>query len=143
MPCDAATAPGEHPWNPNLVPWVSRCRERTPLTLMPQPTHESMREWKADMITKMVMCSDRIEDYVMPWLYRASNMAVSFDELGIVPNAFVKLDRILINSLKDRMDKDGELHRWMVHEGHMRLERMQKPITGPQILRSLVSREGT
>ena len=134
---DSAAPFGETPRDLSQAPWVSRCRERTPLVLMQHPTHTTLREWTGDMISKAVTCSDRIDNWVMPWLMRSKCMEVTFEELGIAPNPFVKLDRILLESIKSALTKKSEVYRWILHEDHQRLEKRLKPLTSCQMLRKL------
>ena len=133
MPPDSIAPRNEIPWDPNLVPWVSRCRERT-IDLPKHPTHQTLREWTGLLVTRTATASDSIDSFVTLWLLCARVMCVPFDELGVVPHALVRLDRILCDALKDILQKHSEVSKWVIHEEHMRLERRLNPLTSPQIL---------
>ena len=82
-----------------MVPWVTRYRERL-IDLPDHPNHSTLREWTQLMVTRLTTASDRIDSFVTPWVMRSRVMCIPFLELGVVPHALVKLDRILCDALK-------------------------------------------
>ena len=89
------------------------------------------------MVTRTTTASDRIDSFVAPWVLRSRVMCIPFLELGVVPHALVKLDRILGDALKNLLIKDGEVSKWVTQEEIQRLDAQSKPLTSPQILRKL------
>ena len=133
MPIDSVAPRNEIPWGPNLAPWVSRCLERL-IDLPKHPTHSILREWTGLMVSRTTTASDRVDSFVTPWVLRSRVMCIPFDELGIVPHALVRLDRILCDSLKDILQKDSEVSKWVIHEEHQRMDQRMKALSSPQIL---------
>ena len=88
-------------------------------------------------MAKTVTASDRVDDFVRPWMTRARCMEVTFDELGVIPRPFIKLDRILQESIKEILNKKDEVHRTLVHESRQRSDQRLQPLTGLQMLRRL------
>ena len=110
MPIDEAAPRGETPFDRNEVPWVSRCRERE-INLPQHPTHLTIREWTQALVTRTITASDRMDNWVTPWIMRAKTMSVDFEEPGNTPHAFVRLDRILLEAVLDCLNNKSELKR--------------------------------
>ena len=90
--------------------WFLECNvSERPLQLMAHPTHVTLKEWQDDAVAKTVTASDRVDDFVRPWMTRARCMEVTFEELGVIPRPFIKLDRILQEAIKAILNKKDEV----------------------------------
>ena len=135
MPVDAAAPQGREAWDPNQVPYV-RIRERT-MDLMSHPCHETLRDWIQDRVMRLIAASDRSDNFVMPWIMRTRYIEVTMEELAIVPHHFMWLDRLLVQSLKNVLDRRTDLYRGIVREDMDSLERHQTQLSSLQIMHKL------
>ena len=66
-----------------------KVRERA-IKLKGHPTFETLKEWTQDMVTKVVVASDRTDNLAKPWVMRAKDSQVTLEQLGRTPKAFVR-----------------------------------------------------
>ena len=87
---------------------------------------------------RVIAASDRSDNFVIPWIMRTRYMEATPEELGVIPHALVRLDRLLVEALKNILDRHTDLYRTIVHEGSQSLERNQTQLTSLQIMHTLV-----
>ena len=118
---DASAPPGRLARDPNQV-LVARTRERT-MQLMSHPNHESLQDWIQDTVMRVTAGSDRSDNFVMPWIMRTRYMEVTLEEFGVIQHAFVRLDRLLVESLKNVLERFMDLYWSIDHEDLQSFER--------------------
>jgi hypothetical protein len=107
------------------------------MDLMNHPDHETLRDWIQDTVMRVIAASDRNDNFVLPWIMRTRYIEVTMAELGIVPHHFTRLDRLLVQALKNVLDRRSDLYRGIVHEDLGSLEKHQTQLSGLQIMRKL------
>ena len=87
---------------------------------------------------RVIVASDRSDNFVMPWYMHTRYMEVTPKELGIIPRAFVRLDRLLVDALKNVLDRRMDLYWTIIHEGLQSFERSQTQLKSLQIMHKLI-----
>ena len=71
------------------------------------PTHKTLKDWKSNLVTSVIAASDRKDDAAGRWVMEAFWPEIPIEDLGVVPEAFVRLDRKLAKAVKDILPTGG------------------------------------
>ena len=109
-------------------------RERE-VKLLPFPTQDSLKQWKAHLISAVLYAADRTDEKAMEMVYQSMDSLVTFEDLAWVDPQMRRFDRKLVYALKNVIPKDKQLSKDIVAEDTLRTNHGCVPMTANQILR--------
>jgi len=111
--------------------YAIKVKESDKVKFGPFPTIATLKQWKTDVYTSVLAASGRSDTLVVSWLRRAEEPAITFEQLGQAPLELVTIDQKLSHALLGICK--GEFERTVALKHEERIQRENRPISGPQM----------